>query len=265
MEILLIVFGVVLLAIIVIAIWINKKQDEQKNAQLEKLTDDIQKFSAKLEPKSLNLMSKDTQQKGIFGSQKEADKKSNLITEDKVEQASPFTWVPVTAYKDQKKPQKQEVKIDENEVKLQEVKGSNVEIPGMVPEYNIHNDFTSSILLVDDSITVLKFTGKLLTKNNYEIVTKLDGWEALNYLQNTKSTLPDLIITDIEMPNMDGIELIHKVRLDKRFNHIPVIIISASAEKHLELMEKGLIQGFLHKPYKEQDLLSQLEYVFLNS
>lgn len=265
MEILLIVFGVVLLAVVIIAIWINKKQSEQKNTQLEHLTDNIQKFSAKLEPKSLKLMGKEGQQKGVFGNQAELNK-NGLISDDKSDKASPFTWVPVTAYKEEKKSQKNEVKIDDSSVKLEEVKGtSNIEIPGMNPEYSIHDDFTSSILLVDDSITVLKFTGKLLLKNNYEIVTKMDGWEALNYLQNTKSTLPDLIITDIEMPNMDGLELIHKIREDKRFDLIPVIIISASAEKHLELMEKGLIQGFLHKPYKEQELLDQLAYVLLNN
>lgn len=283
MEFLLIVFGVVLLAIVIIAVWINKRQDEQKNAQIDKLTDDLQKFSNKIEPKSLNLM--DEQQKGVFGSQK--SNKPNLIKEDSL---SPFTWVPVTSYKNDKvspkinlehdindekdeeehiKEHKEELKevkpLVESPYKLKEVKPkeNDIEIPGVSNDFS-QDDFTSSILLVDDSLTVLKFTGKLLTKNNYNVITKMDGWEGYTYLQDIK-VLPDVIISDIEMPNMDGIEFIRKVRQDKRFNHIPVLIISASAEKHLDLMEEQLIQGFLHKPYKENDLLEQLKYVLLNN
>lgn len=283
MELLLIVFGILLFTILIMAIWVGRKQDDDKNAQLNRLTDNIKKFSAKLDPSSLSLMRKDSQQKGVFESQKDLDKNS-LLDSSKSDTESPFTWVPVSTYKKDSPTvivketvlRKKEFEIKESEnnadfnivenIKLTEVKTNlkDFNLP-RISDSMTNNDFTCSILLVDDSMTVLKFTGKLLTKNTYKVLTKMDGWEALTYLQNTSNPLPDLIISDIEMPNMDGIELVKKIRADKKFNHIPVIIISASAENHLNLMEQGLIQGFLHKPYKEKELLDQLEYVLLNN
>lgn len=123
-----------------------------------------------------------------------------------------------------------------------------------------NNIIKPTILLVDDSMVVRKFVGDLLKKNNYEVIVKNDGVEALNYLNTTKEK-PELIISDIEMPNMDGIELIENIRKEKRLQNIPILVISAHAENHLVLMEKESIQGFMKKPFEEADLLNQTNYL----
>lgn len=117
------------------------------------------------------------------------------------------------------------------------------------------------ILLVDDSMTILKFTSNILRKNGYDVVTKPDGEEALIYLRDNNNIKPDLILSDIEMPKMNGIELIQKIRQDQKYNKTPIMIISSHAESHLSLMTDGLIQGFMHKPFKDFELLEQLKYL----
>ena len=117
------------------------------------------------------------------------------------------------------------------------------------------------ILLVDDSMTILKFTSNILGKNGYDVVTKPDGEEALIYLRDNNNIKPDLILSDIEMPKMNGIELIQKIRQDQKYNKTPIMIISSHAESHLSLMTDGLIQGFMHKPFKDFELLEQLKYL----
>lgn len=117
------------------------------------------------------------------------------------------------------------------------------------------------VLLVDDSITIRKYVSNILIKSNFDVVLKTDGLEAINYLKEMKAALPDLIISDIEMPNMTGDVFITEMRKQKRFQNIPVIVISAHAEKHLGLMELELIQGFMHKPFDEKDFKEQIRYV----
>jgi CheY-like chemotaxis protein/type II secretory pathway pseudopilin PulG len=116
------------------------------------------------------------------------------------------------------------------------------------------------VLLVDDSMVVRKYVGDLLKKHGYDIVMKTDGWEAITYLNSTVQK-PELIISDIEMPNMNGFQLIEAIRKERKFNNVPVLVISAHAESHLKLMESENIQGFIKKPFEDKDLLSQISYL----
>jgi CheY-like chemotaxis protein len=119
------------------------------------------------------------------------------------------------------------------------------------------------VLLVDDSMVVRKYVGDLLKKHGYDIVMKNDGWEAITYLNSTVQK-PELIISDIEMPNMNGFQLIEAIRKERKFNNVPVLVISAHAESHLKLMESENIQGFIKKPFEDKDLLSQISYLLNN-
>lgn len=119
------------------------------------------------------------------------------------------------------------------------------------------------VLLVDDSMVVRKYVGDLLKKHGYDIVMKTDGWEAITYLNSTVQK-PELIISDIEMPNMNGFQLIEAIRKERKFNNVPVLVISAHAESHLKLMESENIQGFIKKPFEDKDLLSQISYLLNN-
>lgn len=124
------------------------------------------------------------------------------------------------------------------------------------------------ILLVDDSLTVRTLLGKLLGKSGqYQVILKENGLDAVNYLDSGIQK-PDLIITDMQMPEMDGFELIEEVRKRHRFDSIPMIAISSvfEPEDHLELLELEKIQGFIKKqnPFDENDLLQQITYLMNN-
>jgi CheY-like chemotaxis protein len=81
--------------------------------------------------------------------------------------------------------------------------------------------FSFRVLVVDDDPLVLETSALVLKEHGYEVRTALDGFEALVELRRAK---PDLIISDLRMPNMSGFELLSIVR--RRFPHIPVIAIS---------------------------------------
>lgn len=142
-----------------------------------------------------------------------------------------------------------------NSIQKNEMRDSN----GDSDIKSYRQDYKVKVLLVDDSAVILKKTGDMLKANSYEVVTKKDGAEAIEWLEANIS-LPEIVITDMEMPKMNGEELVEKMRADERFAEIPVLVISAHAERHIRLMEKQMIQGFLKKPFTESDLISQLEF-----
>ena len=81
--------------------------------------------------------------------------------------------------------------------------------------------FSYRVLVVDDDLSLLKISTLVLTEHGYEVRTATDGFEALVELRRS---MPDLIVSDLAMPNMSGFELLSVVR--RRFPHIPVIAIS---------------------------------------
>jgi CheY-like chemotaxis protein len=115
------------------------------------------------------------------------------------------------------------------------------------------------ILVVDDSVTVLKFVSNLLAKQNYEIITKDDGLAALDYLKMTHR-FPDLIISDLEMPKMHGSELVASIKSEKKFQNIPIIIVSANPAPHINLLTDGLVNGMIQKPFDKKELMDQIKY-----
>jgi chemosensory pili system protein ChpA (sensor histidine kinase/response regulator) len=115
---------------------------------------------------------------------------------------------------------------------------------------------TPVIMVVDDSLTVRKITGRLLSKEGYQVITAKDGVDALQQLQET---LPAVMLVDIEMPRMDGFELTKNVRGDERTKHIPIIMItSRTAEKHRNYAKELGVNVYLGKPYQEEELLAHI-------
>ena len=117
----------------------------------------------------------------------------------------------------------------------------------------------STVLVVDDSATVRKITSRILARQGYKVLEARDGIEALEILHGT---LPAAMLLDVEMPRMDGFELLRRVRDDSRWREMPVIMItSRTAEKHRKVaMDLGATL-FLGKPFEEQDLLAQVARV----
>jgi len=121
------------------------------------------------------------------------------------------------------------------------------------PEPTIARPEAPVIMVVDDSLTVRKFTSRLLEREGYQVVTAKDGVDALEL---TRGTLPAVMLVDIEMPRMDGFELTRNMRADPRTRGIPIIIItSRTAAKHREQATQLGVNGFLGKPYQESELL----------
>ncbi|MBG6074846.1 chemosensory pili system protein ChpA (sensor histidine kinase/response regulator) [Polaromonas sp. CG_9.11] len=112
---------------------------------------------------------------------------------------------------------------------------------------------TPLILVVDDSITVRRVTQRLLLRDGYRVAMAADGLQALERLQEE---IPAVVLSDIEMPRMDGFDLARNIRADERMKDLPIIMITSRiAGKHNEYaMELG-VNHYLGKPYSEDELL----------
>ena len=117
----------------------------------------------------------------------------------------------------------------------------------------------TTILVVDDSITIRKVTERMLMRYGIEVILAKDGVDATNQLQEF---LPDLMLLDIEMPRMDGFEVASFVRNDERLKNLPIIMItSRTGSKHKEkAMEIGVNQ-YLGKPFQEDDLVNNINEI----
>jgi chemosensory pili system protein ChpA (sensor histidine kinase/response regulator) len=112
------------------------------------------------------------------------------------------------------------------------------------------------VMVVDDSLTMRKVLGRLLEREGYEVVVAKDGMEGIQKLQES---LPHIILSDIEMPRMDGFEFSRNVRADARTAGIPIIIISSrTAEKHQNHAKELGVNAFLGKPVQDDELIAQI-------
>ncbi|HET9034311.1 MAG TPA: Hpt domain-containing protein [Dokdonella sp.] len=115
----------------------------------------------------------------------------------------------------------------------------------------------TTIMVVDDSITMRKVTTRVLERADMEVVTAKDGLDAVEKLQDT---IPDLMLLDIEMPRMDGYELATYMRNDSRLKNVPIIMVtSRTGEKHRQRALEIGVERYLGKPYQEADLLAQVQ------
>lgn len=116
---------------------------------------------------------------------------------------------------------------------------------------------TSKLLLIDDDPNLILLVQDYLEFQGYDVITADNGEEALAILQNET---PDLIICDIMMPEMDGYELVKRIRQDERVSWIPVIFLSAKGQTSDRV--KGLTTGadvYLVKPFEPEELVAQVE------
>ena len=114
-----------------------------------------------------------------------------------------------------------------------------------------------TVLVVDDSVTMRKATGRLLERQGYKVLSARDGVEAMQLLQELT---PDLMLLDVEMPRMDGFEVTRQVRASERLRALPIVMItSRSGDKHRnKALELG-VDHYLGKPYQEEHLLAVVE------
>ena len=109
------------------------------------------------------------------------------------------------------------------------------------------------VMVVDDSLTVRRVTQRLLVREGYRVVTAKDGLDALERLAGER---PAVLLSDIEMPRMDGFDLVRNVRADPRLRGLPVVMITSRiAQKHRDYAAELGVDHYLGKPYSEEELL----------
>jgi chemosensory pili system protein ChpA (sensor histidine kinase/response regulator) len=111
------------------------------------------------------------------------------------------------------------------------------------------------ILVVDDSKVVRMKTGRLLSQHGYRVVYGVDGVDGLNQVE---AEMPDLVVTDIEMPNMDGFGLFRQLRGNARTAHLPVVMISSADATFRESALREGVSLVLGKPFPDEPLLEHI-------
>ena len=111
------------------------------------------------------------------------------------------------------------------------------------------------VLLADDSKMVRVKTSKLLAAHGFQIVTAVDGLDAVKQLEGS---LPDLVITDVDMPGMDGFGLTTHLRRTARTAHIPIVMITSAEDRHREEAMRVGVGLVLGKPYPEDALIAHI-------
>jgi chemosensory pili system protein ChpA (sensor histidine kinase/response regulator) len=129
---------------------------------------------------------------------------------------------------------------------------------GLVPREAAARAQAPLIMVVDDSITVRRVTQRLLVREGYRVVLAADGLQALEKLQGER---PTVVLSDIEMPRMDGFDLVRNIRSDPALADLPVIMITSRiAEKHREHARQLGVDHYLGKPYAEDELLHWIQH-----
>ena len=116
-----------------------------------------------------------------------------------------------------------------------------------------------NIMVIDDSITMRRVTSRILERHNIHAITAKDGMDAVAMLQ---TQVPDLAILDIEMPRMDGFEVVAHVRNQSNLRHLPIIMVtSRGGEKHRERAMRLGVNDYLTKPYQEDQLIESIRNI----
>jgi two-component system sensor histidine kinase and response regulator WspE len=110
------------------------------------------------------------------------------------------------------------------------------------------------VLVVDDSITVREVERRLLENNGYEVVVAVDGMDGWNAVQRASF---DLLVTDVDMPRMDGLELVRRVRAAPRTAGMPIVIVSykEQPEYRIKGMEAGANYYLTKSSFQDESLV----------
>lgn len=118
------------------------------------------------------------------------------------------------------------------------------------------------ILVVEDDWS-MRWLLKNLLQRKYEVVTKNNGLEAFTWL--SVENIPDLIISDIKMPVMDGFELLENLSISGLYKNIPVLVLSGLADPATQKRCKELgAYSYLIKPFKPNELLAEIAFPFVS-
>lgn len=113
------------------------------------------------------------------------------------------------------------------------------------------------ILAVDDSRTLREMLTNCLAGAGHEVYTACDGSEALEALRENR---PDIVITDLNMPVMNGLDFIEAARADDAGRHVPLLLLTTETAGELKLRARKVgATGWLTKPFNEDQVLGLIE------
>lgn len=116
-----------------------------------------------------------------------------------------------------------------------------------------------TILVVDDDEMILKMAEFILQQEGYEAVKAISGMSCLDYLKYNK---PDLILLDVEMPMMSGIQTLEIIRGNEEYQHIPVMFLTASADMETVVAAGSLkAMDYVVKPFMPQELTDRVKKI----
>ena len=113
------------------------------------------------------------------------------------------------------------------------------------------------VLVVDDALSVRRSMQQLLGDAGYDVATAADGFEAIEQIRFKR---PSLLLTDLEMPNLNGLELTRRVREVQQWMAMPIVMITSRAgDKHRQIAAEAGVDVYLTKPYLDADLLAHVK------
>jgi DNA-binding response OmpR family regulator len=126
--------------------------------------------------------------------------------------------------------------------------------------FEIKKKVPKRILIVDDDVLSLKLAGLILGQNGFDVFKAKSGIDAISFLKRQDV---DLILLDIEMPMMNGLKTLEKLRKDSATAKIPVICVTSNADSETVVNACRLeIVDYIRKPFKPEDLLARVKRVF---
>ena len=124
-----------------------------------------------------------------------------------------------------------------------------------------HTDANLVALIVDDSLSARRSLAEFVKDIGYDVLMARDGIEAIDVIEEQK---PNIILVDLEMPRMNGLELTAHLRSKPITKDIPIIMItSRSTEKHREMADSAGVNAYLTKPFSEDELLENIQNLLL--
>ena len=116
------------------------------------------------------------------------------------------------------------------------------------------------VMVADDSRVVRVKTSRLLNAHRYQVVMAEDGLDAAQQIENS---VPDVLVTDVDMPGIDGLELVRRVRCDPRTVHLPIILVTSDSEQLRASAAAAGVDVVLGKPYPEEQLIHHIQQLLL--
>ena len=122
----------------------------------------------------------------------------------------------------------------------------------------MENPLSSKILVIEDNQDTLELLHLYFTNVGYTVVTAVDGAEGL---YRAKAEKPDVIITDLSMPNMDGLEMLKQIRSDAETAHIPIAVFTAHGKETLDTLKTAGADKVFLKPFDFDELATAIRVI----